>query len=647
MTKHTLIRGWLKNSSLSREYFIFASIVVFSAIAASIAIGCQIYSSHIIKTRQTLSVDAGRINVALTNTFSEATQMMVYVGKQIAKNGGQDLYFIENLIRNTDTEYKSSHLFSWSRFDWVAPNNLQLVNRMTGIAVTPPDMSIREYTWKSPKSPWTLQVSRPAIGNPSKLWVIPAGVGITNRHGKYIGALVVGFNIAELTARIDQAVPGNTTSFLVLDNNYRIVTHSADIDIAKDSDYYHDLLKDKNLFTAHDQDFLEPFEDNGTLYYHYQKMGDYPYVILTGINKKILNHELYSLLFPRITEFLFVGIFGLVLLYFFRRKIINPITTLSDAASHISKGNTSIKITNQNSLEMHNLARGLLKVKWYIKKLDNYKKRLESKNQELQETKERLEYTANLVQESDDAKEEFVRRINEEMDIPLQAIIAYSDVLARHVDGQINVSITKEKHVSLLNQISESAQDLRMMTTRILDIREIDVPTVINQCVTIHTREAMLKSIHLETRIEMTMPQFYADELRFKQIILGLVSRSIEYSPFGRTIIVSVNTVTEEDVPFLRLTVSDNGFGLTEKDIERIDTTFGKGGINRKAIGTDLELPAIKKLIRMHKGQFRIASKLGEGTSITVLFPYMTEEELGKVATEGRAGGNIVPLFND
>jgi two-component system, sensor histidine kinase ChiS len=652
---------WLNNTTLSRDYFIFATICICAAIIACFTLSWQIYHTYIEKTEHTLSVDANRINRTLTDTFNETNQIMVYIGKQIAKTGGHDLNFIANLLKNTSgIEYKSTNWVSWSGFDWVGTNNLQLVNSKAGIASNPPDMSHREYSWKSPQHPWTLQLSKPAFGNPSKTWTIPAGTGITNEQGKYIGTLVVGFNIAEITTKVEQAIHGSSTSFIVVDNNNHIIIHSSDIEIEGNSDLSQQLQQ-KNLFKNDDDDFANPIEYQQVTYHHYKKMVDYPYIILTGYNHQLVNKEFYSLLLPRITEFLLVGIFCLILLYAFRKRIVTPLIKLSDTAAQIAKGNLDVSIPRQTSLEMHQLATSIINVKRSIKSNTRYQTKLanaeaelqlaealKEKNKELQETKERLEYTASLVKASDDAREEFMRRIDQEMEIPLETILSYSDVLIKHIEGDIEVNINKEQQVGFLKQVHDSALDLKMLTTRILDIEEIDVAKVISQCVTIHTKEALLKNIVLSSSIAKKIPVFYADDLRFKQIVLGLISRSIEYSPKDGIIEVAVNTFTEKERKWLRLTVSDNGFGLTEADIQRLSDKFGKRGVSRKAVGTDLDLSSIEKLIRMHQGKCKIESKLGVGTKVIVTFPFLTKEEanLNEKNDTAITTNNIIPLFS-
>ncbi|MDB2415506.1 cache domain-containing protein, partial [Rickettsiales bacterium] len=251
-----------------------------------------IYTSQQKSNKHILSLEAKRIEKNLEEAFDYTNRISVYMGKQIAEHGSNDLQYILNLFRKTSgTQYKAQNLFSWSLFDWVAPNNLQLVNSKNGISKSPPDMSHREYTWKSPKHPWTLQVSKPAVGNPSGKWVIPAGTGIVDKDNNYLGAIVVGFNIIELTERVKNNLSEKQVSFIILDNEYRIVMQSTDNDINPASDYYKELFSSNSPFEENSGTISVNSKYNHIDYQHYRKIKGYPYTVLTGFNRQIIDKE--------------------------------------------------------------------------------------------------------------------------------------------------------------------------------------------------------------------------------------------------------------------------------------------------------------------------------------------------------------------
>ena len=144
--------------------------------------------------------------------FEYTNQMNTILGNKIVDHE-DNLEFIEKLLKTS--KLNPSLPYSWSSFDWVDNQNLQRVNSQLGIRDPAPDMSAREYTYLSPKHPWTLQFAKPTLGNPSKKLVIPAGTGITNADGKYLGVVVIGFVVEDLIKQIEQFTNNHKLGFLL------------------------------------------------------------------------------------------------------------------------------------------------------------------------------------------------------------------------------------------------------------------------------------------------------------------------------------------------------------------------------------------------------------------------------------------------
>ena len=195
-----------------------ASITLFSFIISIYIICLEINKYYFIKKQY--KFDAERefnvISKTLEYTFEYTNYINSNIGHQIALHGADDFAFIHKLLSNpSHNHYNDMLYFSWSLFDWVDNQNLQRVNSQVGIRNPASNMSSREYTQLSPKHPWTLQFAKPTIGNPSKKFVIPAGTGITNSDGKYLGVIVVGFSVDDLIKQIQQFTNNPKLGFIL------------------------------------------------------------------------------------------------------------------------------------------------------------------------------------------------------------------------------------------------------------------------------------------------------------------------------------------------------------------------------------------------------------------------------------------------
>lgn len=648
MRSTSSFKNWQKNSSISYDYAVFALFIIVTILVLTAYYAFVLYSSNTANLQHQLKVENSRIQRTLDDIFQETTRMMVYIGKQIASHGAEDLDFINTLITsNPLNPYQSTDLLSWSKYDWVNPEGLQLVNSKHGIAASPPDMSHREYSWKSPQNPWTLQMSKPAVGNPSGMWVIPAGVGITDHTDTFLGTLVVGFNIAELTARVEQFIGNHTVSFLVLDTNGNIVLASADQDINPRSTYYHQYLEQGNLynnplFSGSDGVIHQELHYQDTIFSYYSKLTNTPYLILTGYNQNVAMNNFYTTLFPKIASFTAIGLFCLVILYLYRQRIIKPVQQLSNAAVELSKGHTDIHIPRQQSVELFNLAKSLLLVKNYTKRNALYQKQLEQlnsslkasrlvleeKNRELAQAKEQAVIAHDIADHANRAKSNFLANMSHELRTPLFTINGYAETLKQELYGTLNQDyrssadniLTAGNH---LLQLINDVLDLSKIAAGKMELDEhpININKDIKKCIQMVAQEGLKQGLRIETDIEDNLPALYGDRVKFRQIMLNLLSNAIKFTHAGGNITVRASISGGET---LDISVEDNGIGVAQEDIYKILTDFGQANtstIRKPNQGTGLGLPVVKKLMELHHGKLVFESTLGTGTIVTIQFP--------------------------
>ena len=557
----------------SNAFYTFAIITLLFEVGCSFFIYYLTYNSYTTHIHSQLVIEANRIENTLQDVFTETHQVMMYVGKQIALHSEYDPHFIEKILVNSpEFVSKMKNIYPWSLFDWVDPNDFRIINSQIGLLRDAPTKVIDSYTWKCPKYPWTLQLSHPTIGNTSGMWVIPAGMGVLSKTNKYLGTLNVGFNIAELNAKIQQILASNVVSFIVLDDDLRIVLQSADNSIDPKSSYYRDILSDKNYFTEDKNTLSPPLSYKDIKYTYYKKIKNYPYFILTGFDKKLAQHEFWVLLLPRLLELYGVGFFCLCLLYLLRKKL-------------------------------------------FI-----------------------------LGKISGTAKKTFLQRINTEMKESIETILAYSNILIKHLREETGVIVTKERKIEFIEKIYEAALNLHTLAGSTLNFNYITINTLIENSIAILTEIALKKNINIKASLDPSLLSFYGDELRLQQIIVGLISLSMEYSPKGSTIKVSAtNKLSRDNQMLLIVKIEDNGFSLNADDIMRISERFPHDEKEEEALGSHLDFPSIERLIRLLKGTFYICNKWQKGKIINVTLPYPMESE--ETEAQGSDQKNVYWLF--
>jgi signal transduction histidine kinase len=228
-------------------------------------------------------------------------------------------------------------------------------------------------------------------------------------------------------------------------------------------------------------------------------------------------------------------------------------------------------------------------------------------------------------------KSEFLANMSHELRTPLNAIIGFSEVLSDRMFGELN-----EKQEEYLKDIYASGNHLLSLINDILDLSKIeagrmeleltdfDLPTAIENALTLVRERAGRRSIALHTDIDARLGQIQADERKVRQVILNLLSNAIKFTPEGGRI--DVGAVPKDGL--VEVSVSDTGIGIAPEDQEKVFEEFRQVGTAAKKIeGTGLGLTLCRKFVELHSGRIWVKSQVGEGSTFTFTIPVRRREE--------------------
>lgn len=226
------------------------------------------------------------------------------------------------------------------------------------------------------------------------------------------------------------------------------------------------------------------------------------------------------------------------------------------------------------------------------------------------------------------ARTEFLASISHELRTPLNAIIGFSEIIQAEVLGPLG----DDRYGEYAGDILNSGQHLLGLINEMLDIsrletgkvalREDDVhlDKLITSCMDGMAEQFAEKRVDVSVTVPPVMPVLWGDGHAIRQMLAHLFSNAHKFVEHDGRVDVAIEL---PDDGTLRLRIADTGVGIAADQLDYVLIPFVQGDhtVSRRHSGTGLGLPITKALMDLHGGRLEIASRLGEGTQITMVFP--------------------------
>jgi signal transduction histidine kinase len=232
------------------------------------------------------------------------------------------------------------------------------------------------------------------------------------------------------------------------------------------------------------------------------------------------------------------------------------------------------------------------------------------------------------LETADAIKIDFVHHVSYELRSPLTNIIGFANLLGDPTFGPLT-----DKQHEYLGYITTSTNALLALINNILDLATIDAGAMSLNLSDVDIRTSMevategvqdrlvKDGIELDIRAAPTIGSFSADERRLRQILFNLLSNAVGFSPAGATV-----TFTAERRPdAVVFTVIDHGPGIPPEAKDRVFEWFETDSMGSQHRGTGLGLSLVRSFVELHGGTVTIDSTLGQGTTVTCVFPTVQE----------------------
>jgi two-component system, NtrC family, sensor kinase len=336
------------------------------------------------------------------------------------------------------------------------------------------------------------------------------------------------------------------------------------------------------------------------------------YLLLSSYEKALLKKEQTQ---QMITLLSLAGILlSSLLIWVLIRKITHPLRELRNSAEAVGRGDFSRRVEVQSQDECGELA------SVFNQMMEN----LKESQAEVHQTMTTLKNTqAQLIQtEKLSAIGEFVAGVAHELNNPLTGVIGFSHMLQE--------SGISERQQGFVNRIIGSAERCHKIVQSLLSFSRrhrperkwVTINSLMEGVLEILKYELASGNIEVITELSPLIPALPVDPHQIQQVFLNILQnarQAIDNQQAKGRIRISTELAGDK----VRITVQDNGIGISEEHLKDIFNPF----FTTKPVGegTGLGLSLSYGIIHEHGGSIRVQSHEGEGATFTIELPVISK----------------------
>lgn len=280
----------------------------------------------------------------------------------------------------------------------------------------------------------------------------------------------------------------------------------------------------------------------------------------------------------------------LVSSFYFFRSIVRPVKNITVGANEIAKGDFTTRLKKDKEDEIGDLV-------------------------------DSINSMAAALAANENLKNDFISSVSHELRTPLTAIKGWGETL--RACGPED----KELFVKGMDTITREASRLGILVEDLLDFsrlqrggmsmnfEKLDILAELGEAVYFFSDRASQEEKNLTFFEAENLPPVMGDKNRLRQVFTNLIDNAMKYSEAGSEIHVTAAAAGD----FIKVMIRDYGCGIAAEDLPKITKKFYKANNTRRGFG--IGLGVAEEIITQHGGSIDIASRVGEGTAVTVTLP--------------------------
>ncbi len=286
------------------------------------------------------------------------------------------------------------------------------------------------------------------------------------------------------------------------------------------------------------------------------------------------------------------------------KYIVTPINRLSEITKRIAAGDLNVRAPLKERDETYSLALSFNTMLDHLREREN---QLIEKEKELYQSK-KLASIGILTS-----------GVAHELTNPLNNISMIAQTYTELYD-----KLSREDRLAFMNNVEKEAERIRDIVRDLLDFskpkeksfREADINTVVEKSLKLVQNMLDISNIETSVTLGSGIGRVFIDEHQIQQVLVNLITNAIQAMPGGGRLYIE--TGLSSDGEFVEIAIRDTGKGIPPEFLPHIfDPFFSTKGVE----GTGLGMSVSYGIIKTHKGNIKVQSKVGEGSTFTVELP--------------------------
>ncbi len=288
------------------------------------------------------------------------------------------------------------------------------------------------------------------------------------------------------------------------------------------------------------------------------------------------------------------------LAYFLARGIAGPVKELTEATHAVAEGRLEVSLETRSRDEIGAL----------FSSFNQMTEDLKRQRKDLEKSK-KLEAWA-----------EMARQVAHEVKNPLTPIQLSTEHLLRvYGDPEVDFEgVLKECSETILQQVKTLRQISMEFSTFAspgpLALEPTDIGALVRDTVAPYLKGSP-SGIRLKVDADPELPELKVDRRLMQRTLVNLIENALHALNGSGSIEVRVSRITRGDLPFVALTVRDDGVGIDPEIKARVFEPY----FSTRAAGTGLGLAIARKVVEDHGGSISLESDPGRGTEVVIQLP--------------------------